>query len=86
MWIFRGARITEWYPKAINPDMYGSIDWNDLSILPGANPSLPSSKGASRYFAARATDSAQLQAGDESEKLLFYRGMGNFKVPLEPVV
>src|SRR6202034_857487 len=35
--------------------------------------------------AARATDSAELQSGDENEKVLFYRGMGNFKVPLEPV-
>jgi hypothetical protein len=79
---FPGGRITEWYPKAA--EWNGGIDWNDLNVLPGANLTLPSSKGVSRYYAARATDSAELQSGDENEKVLFYRGMGNFKVPLEP--
>jgi hypothetical protein len=80
---FPDGTMTEWYPKAVQANQ--SIDWNDLNILPGANLVLPSSKGASRYYAARATDSAELQSGDENEKVLFYRGMGNFKVPLEPV-
>ncbi len=64
----------------------GSIDWTDLSILPGSSTPLSVSRGASRYFAARATDSASVQSGDEAEKLLFYRGIGNFKVPVESVV
>jgi hypothetical protein len=80
---FPDGSITEWYPKAIQTNQ--SIDWTDLNVLPDANLVLPSSKGASRYYAARATDSVELQSGDENEKVLFYRGMGNFKVPLEPV-
>jgi hypothetical protein len=80
---FPNGIVTEWYPKAVQAKQ--SIDWSDLNILPGANLVLPSSKGASRYYAARATDSAELQSGDENEKVLFYRGMGNFKVPVEPV-
>jgi hypothetical protein len=80
---FPDGTVTEWYPKAVQADR--SIDWNDLTILPGASLVLPSSKGTSRYYAARATDSAELQSGGENEKVLFYRGMGNFKVPLEPV-
>jgi hypothetical protein len=68
-----------------NPQ-HGRIEWNDLSILPGAKPDLPATQGTSRYFAARATDSASLQSGGQSEKMLFYRGIANFKVPLEPVL
>jgi len=83
---FPQGSITEWYPKAMNPGPYHSIDWTDLSIKPGAQPQLPTTKGESRYFAARATDSTPLQAGDENEKFLFYRGMANFKVPVEPVM
>jgi len=80
---FPAGTITEWYPKAAQ---WGSfIDWSDLNILPGANLALPSSKGASRYYAARETDSAELRSGDENEKVLFYRGMGNFEVPVEAV-
>jgi hypothetical protein len=79
---FPDGTITEWYPKAVQANQ--TIDWNDLNILPGATLTLPSSKGASRYYAARETDSAPLQSGNENEKVLFYRGMGNFKVPLEP--
>ena len=82
---FPEGTITEWYPKATGPDTHGSIDWKDLTLQPGANPTFPASKGASRYYAARATDSVPLRAGDENEKFLFYRGMGNFKVPIEPV-
>jgi len=47
----------------------------------GTSPSLPES-GVSRYYAARATDSAPLAAGDQHEKFLFYRGVGRFPVPL----
>ena len=61
----------------------GSIDWTDLKVSPGTNPQLPTTNGPSRYFAARAAESAPVQSGDEDEKLLFYRGIANFKVPVE---
>jgi hypothetical protein len=88
---FPQGEMTEWYPKAqVSPNASllgrGSIDWADLNIQPGANPEFRSSKGASRYYAARATDAAPIQSGDEREKLLFYRGVANFRVPVEPVV
>lgn len=84
---FPMGRITEWYPQAFNPNPNNeSIDWTNLNIMPGVQPQLPTTKGASRYFAARTADSAPLQAGDENEKFLFYRGMANFKVPVEPVM
>lgn len=84
--------ITEWYPKEsrVSPGALfstglgktGSIDWDDVSVLPGSTDALPASKGASRYYAARATDSAILRTAGETEKLLFYRGVASFKVPV----
>ncbi|HXE64832.1 MAG TPA: hypothetical protein VN519_14905 [Bryobacteraceae bacterium] len=87
---FPQGEMSEWYPNAqvwANPGLTGrgAIEWADLKILPGTNPELPSSAGESRYYAARATDATPVQAGNENEKLLFYRGIANFKVPIEPV-
>jgi len=88
---FPQGEMTEWYPTAqVSPNSglkgHGSIEWADLNIQPGATPDFPSTKGASRYYPARATDAAPVQAGNEKEKLLFYRGVANFHVPIEPVV
>lgn len=90
--------ISEWYPKAtrVKPELsanselepgigQGQIDWDQIQVSPGDKPELPTSKGESRYFAARNTDSAPLQIGGQAEKFIFYRGVGNFAVPLEPV-
>ncbi len=82
---FPGSMITEWYPQALPQTGSQRIVWRDLSLLPGTNPTLLTTKNPSRYFAARATDSTPLQSGNESEKLLFYRGIGLFKVPVAPV-
>lgn len=85
--------ITEWYPKAsrVKPAFVadadyrnGRIEWDSVDVRPGETPDLPTSLGASHYFAARNTDSAPLRVGDQWEKLIFYRGMGEFPVPLRP--
>ncbi|HVY92236.1 MAG TPA: hypothetical protein VHA14_05795 [Bryobacteraceae bacterium] len=86
---FPQGEMTEWYPDArVSPNASlagsGSIDWADLNIQPGANPAFRSSKGLSRYYAARATDAAPVQSGQEREKLLFYRGVANFRPPIAP--
>ena len=87
--------ITEWYPKethlipetaALSGPMRGSIDWANLEVLPASKPELPSSNGVSRYYAARATDSSPVRSAGENERMLFYRGVGNFRVPVEPIV
>ncbi|HEY4089758.1 MAG TPA: hypothetical protein VGM43_27730 [Bryobacteraceae bacterium] len=87
---FPQGKMTEWYPQAqVAPNSglkNGSIEWSGLKIMPGATPDLPSTSGQSRYYPARSTDSAPVQAGNESEKLLFYRGVANFRAPIEPVV
>jgi hypothetical protein len=84
--------ITEYYPRASKIAMAstmtgpiyrnGSIEWNDVGVLPGANLQFRSTAGASRYYAARETDAAPLRIGHEQEKFLFYRGVGSFRPPL----
>lgn len=90
--------ITEWYPDAtkVIPESPGSaapvhfrdgeIRWDQVHVSPGTNPQLPVSRDASHYFAARETDSAPLRVGTQWEKLLFYRGVAEFPIPLRPVV
>jgi hypothetical protein len=84
--------ITEWFPSASavrpaqssfsSPYANGEIRWDDVEVLPGPDPEYPKGKGASPYYAARETDAAPLRIGKEHEKLIFYRGIGNFVVPV----
>src|SRR5688572_10209504 len=89
---FPQGLITEWYPKAtlVKPDAPtgfmsdGRIEWSKLELRPGEVAELPATTGHSHYFAARETDSAMLRVGDQREKLLFYRGIGNFRPIVRP--
>ena len=63
----------------------GVIQWDRVEVLPGDTPTLPVGRGSSHYYAARETDSAPLRIGSQWEKLLFYRGVGDFQVSLRPV-
>jgi len=76
--------VTEWYPQG---DKGGNgIGWEAFKILPGPGASFPVEQSTSRYYSARATDSASIRVagsnGQEDEKFLFYRGIGNFDLPL----
>lgn len=81
---FPQGRITEWFPQARESNR--SINWGEFTILPGAEVSFPVSKGESHYYPARETDAAPIRlsrdAKTEHEKFLFYRGIGNFSLPL----
>jgi hypothetical protein len=89
---FPKGLITEWYPSAskvspgpqlnLPPVRAGHIEWNALEVTPGEAASLPRTGDASHYFAARNTDSDLVRIGQQQEKLLFYRGIANFGVPL----
>lgn len=89
---FPKGRITEWYPHAsrVEPEQSivgfrnGLIEWDQVQVLPGKNLQFPEGKETSHYYAARNTDSAPLRIGDQQEKLLFYRGIGNFPPQLHP--
>lgn len=60
----------------------GAIEWANIQVEPNTSPALPTENTQSRYYAARATDSAPLTVGDQHEKFLFYRGVGRFPIPL----
>jgi hypothetical protein len=82
---FPDGRITEWYPQAHSVSK-GNIDWRKVTIMPGAQFGLPNDFKENHYYPARETDAAlvQVRSGQktEHEKFLFYRGIGNFDLPL----
>ncbi len=81
---FPSGRITEWYPTAKLSN--GTIDWGELRVMPGAQVYLPNDFSENHYYPARETDAAAVQVprgqGTEQEKFLFYRGVGDFDLPL----
>lgn len=85
--------ISEWYPQAskIVPETanvsthHSEVAWNNVEVHPGESLEFPTGKSASHYYAARNTDAAPLRIGDQQEKLIFYRGVGTFSIPVQPV-
>ena len=81
---FPSGRITEWYPTARVSK--GNIDWGEFRVMPGAQVYLPNDFRENHYYPARDTDAAAIQIRSdqvtEQEKFLFYRGVGNFELPL----
>lgn len=83
--VFPGGKITEWYPQARAEGR--SINWWQFKVMPGARVALPNDGRENHYYPARDTDAApvQVKGADEKiehEKFLFYRGVGNFALPL----
>jgi hypothetical protein len=82
------GRITEWYPQARESlaNNRASIAWNNVTIRPDTQAVFPQDSSRSHYYPARETDAAPLVVtnGDklEHEKFLFYRGIGNFDLPI----
>lgn len=81
---FPSGRITEWFPRAqVNREF---IEWKDLLISPRMHTALPHDLHENHYYPARETDAAVVQANGgtrvEHEKFLFYRGVGNFELPV----
>jgi hypothetical protein len=86
---FPQGLITEWYPNPLRESQNArawnstrSIEWKQIQLLPGKDLAYPLTNGASHYFAARHTDATPLRIGDEEEKMIFYRGLGNFPPPM----
>jgi hypothetical protein len=81
---FPGGKITEWYPQARSVDR-GGIDWGELKIMPDLRVELPHDLRENHYYPARETEAAIVEINGEKpeyEKFLFYRGVGNFDLPL----
>jgi hypothetical protein len=83
---FPRGKITEWYPLARK--VSSGIDWGTVKVTPGAPFNLVADYSTNHYYAARETDAAPIQVcatngkPAEQEKFLFYRGVGNFDLPL----
>jgi hypothetical protein len=92
--LFRKGIVSEWYPRAAvtptsiqtttlkSPALEGTIAWNQVKILPRATEDYPVESGANHYYAARKTDASPIEVRGQREKFLFYRGIGNFGLPL----
>jgi hypothetical protein len=90
--------ITEWYPQAtrVQPEVAGpvanggfvprvgkgQIEWDPVEVTPEVSPELPTGQGVSHYYAARNTDAASIRVRQQQEKLIFYRGIATFSIPL----
>lgn len=68
---------------------FGSgINWGTIKLLPNEQPNYLREVSYSHYYPARETDSVPVQICNadktkiEKEKFLFYRGAGNFDLPL----
>ncbi len=75
------GKMTDIYPRATVSG--GVLDWPHVRVLAredaGAPPTVP---GPQRYYEARATSASPVLVGTETEKFLFYRGVGDFAPPL----
>lgn len=79
----RTDRINE----ANNTSTNGDIDWGKFTLMPYTAPFYLREPEESHYYPARETDAVPINVyGEdnfiESEKFLFYRGIGNFDLPL----
>jgi len=87
---FPGGTITEWYPQAgwTNARFDSGINWGKIKLLPNEQPNYLREIADSHYYPARETDSVAIQVCNadktkiEKEKFLFYRGVGDFGLPL----
>jgi hypothetical protein len=87
---FPEGTITEWYPQAgwANARFESGINWGKIKLLPNEKPDYLREVVYSHYYPARETDSVAVQVCNvdktriEKEKFLFYRGVGDFGLPL----
>ncbi len=88
---FPNGTITEWYPQAgwANARFESGINWGKIKLLPNETPDYLREVADSHYYPARETDSVPIQVCNadktriETEKFLFYRGIGDFELPLK---
>jgi hypothetical protein len=78
------AYFNDWNRQHKQPD--SSISWDSVTLEPRSSATLPREGRANHYYAARQTSSTPLriktEAGDQTEKFLFYRGVSSFSAPV----
>jgi hypothetical protein len=91
---FRSGLITEWFPHAsvaqsnapMNTGTESRIAWKNVQVSPGSGEDFRVEPGASHYYTARRTNAAPIRSGSQTDKFLFYRGVGRFALPIAAVV
>ena len=87
---FKQGVITEWYPRALvstNPARTdGAIAWDNVKISPSIAPRFPREPGKSHYYLARDVDATPLRVGLQTERFLFYRGVGYMAPPISATI
>jgi hypothetical protein len=96
---FPAGLVTEWFPRAdvtpaaqvtnatlTTPGFASTATWSKVAVRPDAAEALPTEPRSSHYYAARRTDAAPLKVGAQSEKFLFYRGVGRVTLPVSAVI
>jgi hypothetical protein len=76
--------MTEYFPPAAVRG--GSISWPDVRVEPRGSAEFPVEEGTSHYYLARDTAAAPLRVGSDSERFLFYRGVGSFPLPIAATI
>ena len=87
---FRSGVVTEWFPHAkvtqsnapMSPRSGSTITWKQVKVSPGNAEDFPVEEGSSHYYTARETNATPLRAGSQTDKFLFYRGVGSFALPI----
>lgn len=83
---FHKGIITEWFPRAVVAPIVTNrahtLTWSNVRVLPRSRAEFPRESEPSHYYAARETDAAAVQVGNQHEKFLFYRGVGGFSIPV----
>jgi hypothetical protein len=72
-------------PKSLRWDNVAVVPHDPRSLSPGSKRTTvqpPNTDEPSHYYAARETDADLIRVNGETEKFLFYRGVGDFQAPL----
>jgi hypothetical protein len=74
--------------EGFRAESHSGINWGTIRLLPNETPNYLREVSYSHYYPARETDAVPVQICNadktkiEKEKFLFYRGVGNFGLPL----
>lgn len=89
-WYPQAGYVNENYSETGTAHTFGNgVNWGTIKLLPNEKENFLREAAYSHYYPARETDAVQLQVCNadktkiEHEKFLFYRGVGDFKLPLD---
>lgn len=81
--------ISQWFPKvsSVNPSIEAKNGYGvwDVKILKEKTAILPETSGNSIWNPSRETNANIIKVDNELEKLIFYRGLGDFDTPLKVI-